>query len=110
MEIFSFLKISMQINEKSRVLGYKATKIAVFWGPLIRTMRKFVFLLKVSISSYIKSKINVNFFTFWDIFRAIGLKNREKLSMPEEDPKILKSRRTKVVINDMKPLSGGDHI
>jgi hypothetical protein len=58
-----------------------------------------------------KSKINLNFLTFWDFFRAIGPNNREKLSFfrtrgAEEDPKILKSRRTKVVINDMKFLEG----
>jgi hypothetical protein len=57
MEILSFLKISMQINE-NHVYGYKVTKIAFFLRTLIRTMRK------------------------------------------------LKIRRTKVVTNDMKQLSG----
>jgi hypothetical protein len=59
----------------------------------------------------------VNFFTFWDFFRAIGLKNREnyhfsnfELVGTEEDPKILKSRRTEVVTNDMKQIFGGGHI
>jgi hypothetical protein len=59
MEIFSFLKISMQINEKSRVR--LQSDYNDFFGGLF-------------ISSYMRSKINVNFFTFWDFFRAIGLK------------------------------------
>jgi hypothetical protein len=44
----------------------------------------------------------------WDFVRAIGLKNRELERT--EDPKILKSRRTKVVSNDIKHLSGGYRI
>jgi capsular polysaccharide biosynthesis protein len=48
------------------------------------------------------------------LFSSIGLKNREKLSIfrtegTEEDPKILKSRRTKVVSSEIKQLFGGGH-
>jgi hypothetical protein len=94
---------------KNRVFGYKATKIAFFGRPLIRTMRKFVFLLQVFISSYMKNKIFINFFTFWDFFRAIRLKIRNKLSffrtLSSWGQKKLKN--TKVITNDMKQLSGG---
>jgi hypothetical protein len=55
------------------VFGYKVTKIAFFWGLLIKTMDKFIFLLKTHISFYIKSKIHVHFLKFCDFFRALGL-------------------------------------